>query len=163
MNNNNYNNYQQDKNIKTFNNININLNSNNINNKTNNNTFQPTENYGNEWFNKNNHDFTNKFEIKGENSSKDFKTIKSIIKKCESLYNTAQVNYENFKIKKSFATLEKVNSTLISIKLTITTQKKELSSFIPQKENLENLSTTTLNNYRINIYESISRKFKSIN
>ena len=161
VNNNNYNNYQQDNNINNFNNNN--LNPYNTNNKTNNNTFQKAENYGNEGFNKNNHGFTNKFEIKGENSSKDFKTIESIIKKCESLYNAAQTNFENFKIKESFATLEKVNSTLISIKLTITTQKKELSPFLPQIEDLENLSTTTLNNYRINIYESISRKFKSIN
>ena len=157
---NNNKNFQQNTNIN--NDFNNNLN-NNINNKANNNNFQNSGGYANTGFNNNNNNFPNKEEIKDAKTSKDYKTIESIIKKCESLYNTAQINYENFKIKESIATLEKINNTLISTKLTITTQKKELSCFLPKIENLENLTTTTINNYRLDFYEAISKKFKLIN
>ena len=79
------------------------------------------------------------------------------------MFYSAKSNYENYKIKESIATLKKIINTLLSLKQTITIQKTELSPFFPQINMLENIVTTTLYNYRMNLYEGIDNKFKSIN
>lgn len=85
------------------------------------------------------------------------------MKKCESLYNTAKINYSNYFVRESIATLKKIITTLESVKQTITTQKSELSFFLPKIETLENLSSSTLNTILLNFYELINTKYKSIN
>ena len=169
INNQNYNN-NNNPNINhypEYNNINNNNFKNNIyRNKTNtniNNTFTNQSNNPNKQFNINNFDITNQNEIKNDKVSKDFKTIENIIKKCESLYYSAKSNYENYKIKEAISTLKKIINTLNSVKTTIKTQKNEFSPFIPQINMLENVSTTTLYNYKMNLYEAIDTKYKSIN
>ena len=59
--------------------------------------------------------------------------------------------------------MKKIINTLNSVKTTIKTQKNEFSPFIPQINMLENVSTTTLYNYKMNLYEAIDTKYKSIN
>jgi len=169
FNNQNYNNNNNPniQNYPQYNNINNN-NYNNIfyKNKINNNinnTFTNNLNNQNKPFNINKFDISNQNEIKNDKVSKDFKTIENIIKKCESLYYSAKSNYENYKIKESISTLKKVINTLASVKQTIKTQKNEFSPFIPQINMLENVSTTTLYNYKMNLYEAIDTKYKSIN
>ena len=137
-------------------------NNNNFNNKNNNNIFQNLSNNQNRQFNSDNNNFYKINEIKNENYSREFELMESIIKKCESLYFSAKSNYENYKIRESIATLKKIISTLLSLKLKIN-QKTELSPFFPQVNMLEIIVTTTLYDYRINIYEGIDRKFKSLN
>ncbi len=139
----------------------INNTNNNINNI--NNTFTNQSNNPNKQFNINNIDISNQNEIKNDKVSKDFKTIENIIKKCESLYYSAKSNYENYKIKEAISTLKKIINALNSVKTTIKTQKNEFSPFIPQINMLENVSTTTLYNYKMNLYEAIDTKYKSIN
>jgi len=102
-------------------------------------------------------------EIKNMNYSKDFKTIESIIKKCESLFESAKVKYENYNIREAIETLNKVISTLESIQKTINNKKVELAPFLPQINMLEYISKSTLYNYRLNLYDMIDIKYKSIN
>ena len=171
INNQNYNNNNPNINhYPEYNNINNNnFNNNFYRNKTNNNinninnTFTNQSNNPNKQFNINNIDISNQNEIKNDKVSKDFKTIENIIKKCESLYYSAKSNYENYKIKEAISTLKKIINTLNSVKTTIKTQKNEFSPFIPQINMLENVSTTTLYNYKMNLYEAIDTKYKSIN
>ena len=151
INNNYYNNYNQN------NNNNINTNYNDISKKSLNSLYNT-----NIKINANYQDLPNITEINNIDVSKDFNRIESIIKKCESLYYQAKSNYESFLIKESMATLKKLISTLLSVKQTINTKKQILSPFIPQINMLEYMTTSTLNNYKINIYEAIDVKFKSI-
>ena len=159
--NNNYQKYNQNEKNQN-NNININKNNNNIfsympnnQNKNNINNFDLQEFKKNPYF--------SNVEFKNTNTSKDFKRIEDIIKKCESIFNTAKNNYENYYIKESIASLKKIISTLSSVRETINNKKMELSVFIPQIDMLENMAQTTLYNNRLNLYESINKKYKSIN
>ena len=145
----------------------------NYNNDINN--YKPNNLNNNNYFNKeyesntNNNNFNNNFEPQKKNdiqiqiNSKDFERIDAIIKKCESLYNKAKTENENYKIKESISILKKIIATLMSVKQTIITQKKEMSAFIPQINMLEYMSTSMLYDFRINIYETIDIKYKSIN
>ena len=166
INNNNFNN-----NFPKYNQNNNNPNNNNINNNRNNNNFH--SNIPNNQNKNNNNNFNiqdlkknpyvTKVEFKNTNASKDFKRIEEIIKKCESIFNTAKTNYENYYIKESIASLKKIISTLSSVKETISNKKMELSVFLPQINMLENISQTALYNNRLYLYESINKKYKSIN
>ena len=165
------NNYYRNNN--NFNNNNDYYNPNKLNrNINNNNNFNKNiENNQNNQNNQNKKEtninpdipYIKKIEIKNENSANDYKKIEAIIKKCESLYNTAKTNYVNDYVKESIATLKKIISTLDSVHHTITTQKSELSFFLPKIKMLDNLASTTLNDFLLNFYELIDLKYKSIN
>ena len=166
----NNNNYYHPQNLNNNNNGNFNNNNNyyhNNNNDINNNyeNNQDNQDNNNNTEQKNNNDIPHikKIEIKNEKSSEDYKKIEAIIKKCESLYNTAKTNYVNYFVRESIATLKKIVKTLSSVKQTITTQKSELSFFLPKIEMLENLSSSTLNDFLLNFYELINTKYNSIN
>ena len=164
------NNYYRNNN--NFNNNNDYYNPNKLNRNINNNNFNINiENNQNNQNNQNKKEtninpdipYIKKIEIKNENSANDYKKIEAIIKKCESLYNTAKTNYVNDYVKESIATLKKIISTLDSVHHTITTQKSELSFFLPKIKMLDNLASTTLNDFLLNFYELIDLKYKSIN
>ena len=159
-NNDNNDNYYNPNKLNNNNDKENNTNNNNINNDNDNN--KDNQNNSEQ---KNNNDipFIKNIEVKNEKSTEDYKKIEAIIKKCESLYNTAKTNYLNYFVRESIATLKKIITTLESVKQTITTQKSELSFFLPKIETQENLSSSTLNSILLSFYELINIKYKSIN
>ena len=163
----NQNNFNKNSNNNNFNDFNNNNNDfNNNNNNFNSNDENPyKKNISNNDINIDNHIIVTKIykEIKIENNSKEYKTIEAIIKKCESLYYKAKSYYDNYNIKSAISSLLKINSTLSSLKITIQTKQKDYQCFLPQINSLESKSIFTLNNYRINLYDLISKRYKSIN
>ena len=185
MNNNNYNNtnYNTNNNFNAQNNYNMNDNNNfNINTfnpeynkiskQNNNNSNNQNNNYNNNMNsnNFNNVNSNNKFDnnqkeknIPQESSNdNDIKKIKAIISKCESVANTAKIQFDAFDIREAIATICKAIKGLDTLKNTINTQKQNCSHLLPLVTAIRNKSFTTLQEYRIMVYRIIPIRFKPV-
>ena len=92
----------------------------------------------------------------------DIKKIKDIMARCELLYNKAISLYDNYEIQKAINNLSNAIKGLDGLKQSITQNKKEFSSMLPNISSLRFKIFKDLQLYRLTIYQLIPRKFMPV-
>ena len=161
-------------------------NNNNYYRPNNNFNQKSTINFGNQNNNFNNNDSNNYFNMQRSNTinnsmsynqpknikitninidssnEEDYKKIKAIVGKCETLFNSAKSQYDNYDIREAISMLVKVIKSLDSLKNTINNQKQFCQPLLPLVKALRDKSFSTMQDYRMMVYKLIPLRFKPV-
>ena len=129
-----------------------------INSQNQNNMCNPFQTFGNNNVNPN----PQHQPISADNNSKEEITIKKMISTCQNYYQKGSELFENYQIKDAIIKLISAIKGLDGLKETIKTKLTNYTNYLPEIESLRKKIYSTVQQYRLMLYQLIPLKFRAV-